>query len=171
MFWFMFLSTMFTLGCVLSPSFEVYYAMKALQGLTVGAGQTCGLAFLQDMFFFHEQARKIGIWTLMFLVAPYFGPMFANFILAGTNNHWQNVLWVVFAGACFSLMAMICFLDETWYRRDIPFEQQPSRGNRFLRITGIWQLQHHSYFETVYKAFARVVLLGIKPVMVLIIIY
>lgn len=170
MFWLMVASTMFTLGCALAQSFEVYYAMKALQGVTVGAGQTCGLAFLQDMFFFHEQARKIGIWTVMFIVAPYFGPMFSNFILAGTNE-WRNVLWLVFAGGCFSLLCMLCFLDETWYRRDISLEHQPPRGNRLLRLLGVWQIQHHQYYETFYRSFKRVVLLFLKPVMLLILVY
>lgn len=170
MFWLMVASTMFILGCALAQSFEVYYAMKALLGVTVGAGQTCGLAFLHDMFFFHEQARKIGIWTAMFIVAPYFGPIFSNFILAGTNA-WRNVMWLSFAGGCFCLLCMLSFLDETWYRRDILFEHQPARGYRTLRLLGVWQLQHHQYFEPVHKSFKRVLLLLVKPVILLILIY
>ena len=164
-------STMFTLGCARAPSFEVYYAMKALQGITIGAGQTCGLAFLQDMFFFHEQARKIGIWTVMFIVAPYFGPMFSNFILSGTGN-WRDVQWLIFGGGCFSLLCMLCFLDETCYRRDIPIERQPQRGHRILRLVGVWQLRHHQlYFDSIYKSVKRVVVMAVKPVILLILVY
>ena len=170
MFWLIVASTGFTLGCTLAPSFEVYYAMKALQGVTIGAGQTCGLAFIQDMFFFHEQARKIGIWTVMFIVAPYFGPMFSNFILAGTHN-WRIVLWLVFAGGCFALLCMACFLDETWYRRDLSLEHQPPRGQRYLRLVGVWQLQNHNYFDTIYESVKRVMVIFFKPVILLVMVY
>ena len=86
--------------------------MKALQGLVLTAGQTAGLAFIQDMFFFHEHARKIGIWTAVFLTSPYCGPLFANFIIAGTGM-WRNVYWLVFGLGCLNLILVFLFLDET----------------------------------------------------------
>lgn len=170
MFWLMFLSAGFTLGSTLAPTFPVYYAMRALQGVTVGAGQTCGLAFIHDIFFFHELARKIGIWTLLFITAPFFGPIFANFILASTNR-WQDVQWLCFAGACASVLLMICFLDETWYRRDIPSEQQPHRGSRLARLLGVWQVRNHDYFLSILTAHHRILVLALKPVILLIMVY
>lgn len=171
MFWVLLSGTMFSLGCVLAPSFNVYYGMKALQGLTLTVGQTSGLAFIHDMFFFHEQARKIGIWTCVFLASPYFGPLFANFIIAGTGS-WRAVYWLIFAICCFNMVCIGLFLDETWYRRDIPISEQPARGNRLLRIIGIWQIRHHNgYFSPVGRSVRRVVVTFLKPTILALLIY
>lgn len=171
MFWAAVAGTMFTLGCTLAPNFNTYYAMKALQGFTLTAGQTSGLAFIQDTLFFHEQARKIGIWTSFFLASPYFGPLFANFILAGTGS-WRAVFWLTFAIGCLAVGSMLLFLDETWYRRDIPKSRQPLRGTRLLRVIGVWQVRNHNgYFGTVYEAAARVFAVLFKPIMPLIMLY
>jgi len=162
---------MFTLGCAESQNFNVYYAMKILQGMTATAGQTCGLAFIQDMFFFHEQARKIGIWTVCFIVAPYFGPVFANFILAGTGE-WRDVQWLGFGFGCLILLCMVCFLDETMYRRDIPVESQPPRSHRILRLLGVWQIRNHKgYFATFWSSCQRLMFVFLKPIILLVMAY
>jgi hypothetical protein len=170
-FWVALSGTMFSLGCTLSPSFNVYYGMKAMQGFVLTGGQTCGLAFIHDMFFFHEQARKIGIWTAVFLASPYFGPLFANFILAGTGS-WRAVYWLIFALGCFNLVLMVLFLDETWYRRDIAPSAQPGRGNRLLRVVGLWQIRNHKgYFGTVAQSVRRLIAVFLKPIILPLLIY
>lgn len=165
------LGTLFTLGCILAPNFNTFYALKALQGLTFAGGQPCGLAFVHDMFFFHEQARKIGIWTVLFIASPYLGPMFANYILAGTGN-WRLVYWEIFGIGCLNLLFMALFLDETWYRRDIAISAQPPRGNRLARVLGIWQIQHHDqYFGTVLRSIWRLWAVFCKPIILPVMIY
>lgn len=166
MFWSVFLGAMFTLGCTLAPNFEVFYAMRALQGFAITGGQTSGLAFIHDIFFFHEQARKIGIWTVMFVAAPYFGPMFANYILAGTEQ-WRNVYWLVFGSCCLNIILVLLFLDETWYRRDINISDQPPTSNRLARVIGLWQIRyHHAYFGTVSSSCHRIWSVVWKPIII-----
>lgn len=164
MFWTTLMGTFFTLGCTLTTSYSTYYGLRALMGFTLTAGQTVGLSFIKDMFFFHEHARKIGLWAWLFLLSPYFGPCLGNFILAGTEN-WRNVFWMVFGICAFDLVLIILFLDETWYRRDIPQHEQPNHENRISRLIGITQIKHHkSYFTTVGAAYHRVFAVAIKPV-------
>ena len=159
------------MACAIAPSFQVYYGVKALQGLTLTVGQTIGLAFIHDTFFFHEQARKIGIWSAVFLASPYFGPLFASFILDGTGS-WRAVYWLIFALGCFNLVLMALFLDETSYRRDIPITDQPPRGSRLLRIIGIWQIRHHhGYFYTAARSVQRLVVTILKPIVLPIFVY
>lgn len=62
------------LGSVLVDSFTAYYVLRPLTSVFLTAGQTIGLTFVKDMYFFHEHARKIGIWVCIFLASPYFGP-------------------------------------------------------------------------------------------------
>jgi MFS family permease len=140
-------------------------------GLTLTACQTIGLSFIKDMFFFHEHARKIGVWACLFLLAPYCGPLFGNFIIAGTGE-WRNVFWVVFAVCCLDLALIVAFADETWYRRDIDISNQPNRGNRLSRLVGLWQIQNHkTYFLSVGAAVHRLFAVFIKPVMIPTMIY
>lgn len=129
LFWTTFTGTFFTLACVLTPSFTVFYGFRALMGLTHTAGQTIGLAFIKDMFFFHEHARKIGLWVAFFFASPYMGPLLGNFIIDGTGE-WRPVFWLVFAIGCLDLLLIVLFLDETWYRRELGQADQPDRGSR-----------------------------------------
>ncbi|EXJ75012.1 uncharacterized protein A1O5_01708 [Cladophialophora psammophila CBS 110553] len=89
-FWSILISTFLQIGCARAQSFDTFYALRALVGLTCQPALTAGLAFIQDMFFFHEHARKIGVWAAIFLFAPYFGPLFGNFIVAQTGS-WRIV--------------------------------------------------------------------------------
>ena len=170
LFWTVFLGTTFTLGTALTKSFNGYYALRAMQGLTLTTGQTIGLAFIQDIFFFHQHARMIGIWTAAFIGGPYFGPMFGYFIIGGTGD-WRYAYWMLFGYCCLQLLLMILVLDEPFYRRDITTTNQPSRGNRLSRILGIWQLQNQKYFVSVWQSCRRMIAVLFKPIMIPILIY
>ena len=166
LFWTTAMGLFFTLGCALTHDFNTFYGLRALMGFTLTACQVIGLSYIKDMFFFHEHARKIGLWAALFLLAPYFGPMLANFIIARTDE-WRNVFWLVFAIIALDLALIILFGDESWYRRDIPQEEQPDRGNRLLRLIGIWQLKvHKKYFLSIWVSCHRLVAVFIKPVIV-----
>ncbi len=171
LFWIIFTGMLFTLGCALVETFDGYYGLRALQGFTLAGGQSIGLAFIKDMFFFHQQARKIGIWTTIFLACPYVGPMFGYFIVAKTDN-WRIIFWMTFALCWMVLIAILLFADETYYRRDIPRELQPKRGNRMMRLLGIWQIRvHRGYFMSVWNSYKRMALLFVKPVIIPLLIY
>ena len=74
LFWSTLLTLGFTLAICLSPSYEVFYGFRVLEGFTGALGQTIGLALIKDMWCFHLHARKIGIWTCVFVSSAYFGP-------------------------------------------------------------------------------------------------
>ena len=40
--------------------------------------RSLGLSFIKDMFFFHEHARKIGLWAWLYLLSPYLGKFHSN---------------------------------------------------------------------------------------------
>ena len=166
LFWSTFLGVMFSLGACLAPNYTTYYAMRALQGVTQSTGQTIGLAFVKDMFFFHEHARKIGIWYSIFISSPFYSPLLGNF-LVGKLGTWQPIFWLVFACATYLLLMITIFGDETYYNRSITPELQRSRPQkeRMLRVLGIWQLrQRKGYFPTVQRSYLRLLEVLTKPV-------
>ncbi|KAF4999954.1 hypothetical protein FDECE_11356 [Fusarium decemcellulare] len=172
LFWSTFFGLVFSIITAVSPNFTTFYAMRAMSGLFLTSGQTIAVAFIKDTFFFHERARKIGLWALWYITSPYWGPLLSNFVVGGTHK-WQDVFWLGVGVVVIDLILIIAFLDETWYNRDVPTPEQPSRGqgfgSRMLRVTGFWQLRHHSgYYETAYNSFKRFFLTIMKPVLLLI---
>jgi MFS family permease len=112
MFWSTLAGVFFTLACAVTDSFSVYYGFRAMMGFTLTAYQVVGLACVKDMFYFHEHARKIGIWVAIFILSPYLGPLFANFIIAGTGD-WRITMWLCFAVGCLDLIGILLICDET----------------------------------------------------------
>ena len=169
LFWSSLMGLFFTLGCVLTPTFNSYYALRALQGLTQSVGQTVGLAFIKDMFFLHEHARKVGVWYSIFIISPVAGPLFGNFIIGGLGN-WHPIFWLVFAWSSFLLCMIVCFGDEPNWNRNVPGDQQPERHpgqfNRLLRVFGIWQARTHTYpyYPWLSRCYSRLLETFLKPV-------
>lgn len=124
-------------------------------GVFLTAPQVISIAFIKDMFFFHESARKIGLWASLYISSPYLGPLLANFVVAGTAN-WRAVFWMCVGVCGFQFTLILLFLDEPYYNRALPSTQQPERGNRILRLLGIWQITNHDgYFYSVKAAYSR----------------
>ena len=130
-------------------------------------GQTIGLAFIKDMFFFHEHARKVGIWYSIFITSPVFGPFIGYFIYGGLHK-WQPIFWLVFSWSSFLICMMLVFGDETFYNRHIPVEQQPKRPKgrvgRLLRLFGVWQIRNHAPTPTLLRGYGRLLEVFLKPV-------
>lgn len=167
-FWSTVMGLMFTLGCLLTSDWNTFYAMRALQASTQGTGSTIGLVIIHDLFFFHEHARKIGIWYVIFLTSPFAGPLLGNFMIAGLGE-WRPVFWLVFAFNAALLGMILIFFDETRYNRSVAIEKQPQRDDgvfaRFVRILGIWQLKHHAgYFDGVVDSYWKLVVVCFKPI-------
>ncbi|KIW83165.1 hypothetical protein Z517_02409 [Fonsecaea pedrosoi CBS 271.37] len=169
LFWSSVMGAAFTLGSALAPNFAAFYGFRTLQGVTQSTGQTIGLAFIHDMFFFHEHARKIGVWYAIYIISPFVGPFCGNFIV-GTLGEWRPVFWLVFAWSCFLLCLTLMFGDETYYKRSVPPSQQPPRPGgqlgRLSRVLGVWQIQHHGngYFSTLPRCYGRLGEVLLKPV-------
>ena len=156
----------------LTTSFSVFYGFRALMGLTLTSFQVTGLACVKDMFYFHEHARKIGIWVALFIVSPYISPLFGNFILAGTDNNWRAVFWMVFGTCCLDLVLIVLFADETFYNRSIPRDQQPARGSRIMRVLGVWQIKNHrGYFSSFGLCARRLFTVLFNPIMIPVMVY
>lgn len=170
LFWTCLLGTAFQIASAAAPDFTSWYAFRGLHGLFITSGVATGLTIVKDMFYFHEHARKIGIWASMFLLAPYLGGGLANFMVGGLGE-WRPVMWLCAAQMLLTVVFMILFMDETYYDRSIPQELQPPRGTRLTRLFGIWQIRHHDYFWTLGSSFLRMAKVIIKPIVLLIMIY
>lgn len=177
LFWSTLSGCAFTIACTVTHNYSVYYAFRVLMGFSFCAFQIVGLACIKDMFYFHEHARKIGIWTYGVFLTPYLGPMFSNFIIAGTHGRWRVAFWLVFAVGALDMILIMLISDETYYDRTIPPEKQPARPKTFKgrmsRLLGIWQIQNHDAagFYRISHAVTRLVKTFLKPIMIPCMIY
>lgn len=167
LFWTTICGFIVSIGSAVSPTYECYFAMRVLTALFLTAGQTMSIAFLRDMFFFHERARKIGLWAALYIASPYLGPCLSNFVMHGTH-HWPTVFWLCTGVVGLQIILVLAFVDETWYNRDKHSYEQPVRragiGGRLMRLTGLWQLQcHKAYFPGTWPTCKRFVTTITKP--------
>lgn len=63
LFYFLVIALATAAWCAGATSFESFMAARILNGFFSTVSQVGGLMFIQDMFFFHERARKINIWA------------------------------------------------------------------------------------------------------------
>lgn len=99
--------------------------------------------FIKDIFFFHEHARAINVWDAFIILSPYFGPFVTAFVISKLLWRWAFWIYSIMSGLC--VLAIIFVVDETYYDRRIPIEDQPPRGTRLQRLLGIAQVSIRSF--------------------------
>jgi MFS family permease len=163
LFWFIVLAVGTAVWCTAATTFQSFMAARILNGFFSTVAQGGGLMFIKDMYFFHEHARKINIWSAFIILSPYFGPMFTAFIINTLEWQWAFALLTIITGLC--LIMIIAFGDETYYDRTIPMDQQPPRGSHFGRLLGISQWRTRKHRNTFVQALMRpFIMIGKLPV-------
>lgn len=171
-----FWSTLIGFGCALGTCFTrdytTMFVLRALLGVFITAAQTVSIGVLKDIFFFHESARKIGLWATVYITSPYLGPCLGNFVL-GATGHWPDVMWLTSGIAALQMVFIVLFLDESWWNRECTLSEQPPRPNTFIarmgRVLGLWSIKYHaSYFPAVRTSFVRFGWLITRPAFFLI---
>ncbi|KAK3938172.1 major facilitator superfamily domain-containing protein [Diplogelasinospora grovesii] len=164
-FWYLIMATATAAWCAGATTFESFMAARILNGFFSTVTQGGGLMFIQDMFFFHERARKINIWASFFIMSPYMGPLLAAFMI--DTKPWPTPFWVYFAETVLCFVLVILFVQETYYDRSIPAEEQPPRGSRIGSLTGASQWKSRHLRNSFPQACWRVVSVVLKPTVAL----
>ncbi|KPI38023.1 putative MFS-type transporter [Cyphellophora attinorum] len=139
----------------------LFYFLVVATATAIWCAAAAELMFIYDMFYFHERARKINIWAAFIILSPYFGPLFAAFIIS--TQKWQIPFWVYVAETALCLILTILFVEETYYDRRLPIESQPDRGSRISRLIGLSQWRSRHLRNTFGQAMLRPIKVLIKP--------
>ena len=78
-----------TAGCVFAPSIGALLVLRALQGMTAGAGMVVGRAIVRDMFHGPEAQRLMSQVTLVFAIAPAVAPVIGGWLQVAFG--WRSV--------------------------------------------------------------------------------
>ncbi|KAL2807769.1 major facilitator superfamily domain-containing protein [Aspergillus granulosus] len=162
LFWFVVVALATAIWCAAAQTFESFMAARILNGFFSTVAQGGGLMFIKDMFFFHDQARKINIWSAFIVLSPYMGPLFAAFIINTQIWQWAFGVYAIETGLCLTAIAL--FVEETYYdRKNKDFELVPN-APRWKRMIGIQQRQTRYIKNSVKDAAMRPVTVILKPV-------
>ncbi|KAK8034658.1 hypothetical protein PG993_009653 [Apiospora rasikravindrae] len=169
MFYFLVVALATAIWCAAATTFDSFMAARILNGFFSTVSQGGGLMFIQDMFFFHERARKINLWASFFVISPYLGPLLAAFMAAA--KPWPVPFWVYVAETGLALILTVLFVEETFYDRRIPEVEQSPRGTRASRLLGIAQYKTRHLRNSFAEACMRSVKVVVKPTVAISCIY
>ncbi|HNB68440.1 MAG TPA: multidrug effflux MFS transporter [Accumulibacter sp.] len=93
-------------GCVFAQRIEHLWVLRALQGMTAGAGIVVCRAIVRDLYEGSAARRLIAQVTMMFALAPALGPVLGGWLQAWFG--WRSVF--VFLSLLSGLLWLICWL-------------------------------------------------------------
>jgi MFS transporter, DHA1 family, multidrug resistance protein len=83
--------TVASIGCALTTDVTLLIALRALQGMSTGAGIVVSRTVIRDMFDPVQAQKMMSQVTLFFGVAPALAPMVGGLLVSALN--WQSIFW------------------------------------------------------------------------------
>ncbi|KAK7917008.1 hypothetical protein PG985_010616 [Apiospora marii] len=118
--------------CALSPNFTSLLIARIFQGIAVSPVECLPSATIAEIFFLHERAYRIGIYTLLLLGGKNLIPLVSAVIIQSLG--WRWVFWIVAIVVGFCGLLLYVFVPETfWDRTPIPRDRQHKRPSLFSR--------------------------------------
>ncbi|KAH7339667.1 MFS general substrate transporter [Rhizoctonia solani] len=146
LFWSQVVGLGFLIGCTVAPTLTVFATTRCLQSFFSTAPQVVGLYFIKDIFFWHQEARKVNIWTFSFVVSPFLE----------TNWRWAYGIGCIYSGIV--LLLIVLFLDESMYdRKYFPAPIPSTKGLRYRieTLVGITGFKMYKYRVPILTAVWR----------------
>jgi multidrug resistance protein len=133
------LFTLSSIWCALSPNYASLVVARIVQGFAVSPVECLPSATIAEIFFLHERAYRLGIYTLLLLGGKNLIPLVSAAIVQSLG--WRWVFWItaIIVGFCFFLIFF--FVPETFWDR------APRPAKRHNRARSQSPGKHHSHFH------------------------
>lgn len=133
------LFTLSSIWCALSPNYASLVVARIVQGFAVSPVECLPSATIAEIFFLHERAYRLGIYTLLLLGGKNLIPLVSAAIVQSMG--WRWVFWItaMIVGFCFFLIFF--FVPETFWDR------APRPARRRNRARSQSPGKHHSHFH------------------------
>ncbi|KAK3695523.1 MFS general substrate transporter [Podospora appendiculata] len=115
-----------SIWCAVSPNFTSLVIARIFQGVSVSPVECLPSATIAEIFFLHERAFRIGIYTLLLLGGKNLVPLVSAAIMQSLS--WR---WVFYIAACivaFCGLLLFLFVPETFWDR-MPHKHHKSRNS------------------------------------------
>lgn len=133
------LFTVSSIWCAVSPNYASLVVARIVQGFAVSPVECLPSATIAEIFFLHERAYRLGIYTLLLLGGKNLIPLVSAVIVQSLG--WRWVFWItaIVVGFCFFLIFF--FVPETFWDR------APRPAKRHNRARSKSPGQHHGHFH------------------------
>ncbi|KAL2131993.1 hypothetical protein VTI74DRAFT_4325 [Chaetomium olivicolor] len=123
-----------SIWCAASPNFTSLVLARIFQGIAVSPVECLPSATIAEIFFLHERAFRIGIYTLLLLGGKNLVPLVSAVIIQRMG--WRWVFWAVAIVVAFCGFLLFFFVPETfWDRAPVPRRSKKSRPGIFRRFS------------------------------------
>jgi MFS family permease len=128
--------------CAASPNYPSLVVARIFQGFAVSPVECLPSATIAEIYFLHERAYRVGIYTLLLLGGKNLIPLVSAAIIGGLT--WRWVFWIVaiIVGAC--LVLLFFFVPETFWDRT-PRPRQHKHKRPRLPGRSVSDLVHHGF--------------------------
>lgn len=117
--------------CALSPNFTSLALARICMGIAVSSVECLPSATVAEIYFLHEKAYRLGIYTLLLLGGKNLVPLVSAAVIQ--SLHWRWVFWIVACIVGFCLCLLFFFVPETfWDRTPIPHRARRRPSHSFI---------------------------------------
>ncbi|GAB7345886.1 hypothetical protein MBLNU457_4130t1 [Dothideomycetes sp. NU457] len=114
--------------CALSPNYPSLVVARVFMGIAVSPVECLPSATVAEIFFLHERAYRLGIYTLLLLGGKNLIPLVSAAIINSLG--WRWVFWIVAIIVGFGGTLLFFFVPETfWDRTPRPHKRRGSRSS------------------------------------------
>ncbi|KAI9875063.1 MAG: hypothetical protein M1830_008973 [Pleopsidium flavum] len=111
--------------CALSPNYTSLVIARIFMGIAVSPCECLPSATIAEVFFLHERAYRVGIYTLLLLGGKNLIPLVSAVIIQSLG--WRWVFWIVAIVVGFCFILLFLFVPETfWDRTPRPKSRTPT---------------------------------------------
>ncbi|TVY80388.1 putative MFS-type transporter [Lachnellula suecica] len=119
--------------CALSPNYSSLVVARVIQGIAISPVECLPSATIAEIFFLHERAYRIGIYTLLLLSGKNLVPLVSAAIIQSLS--WRWVFWIISMIVGFLGVLLFFFLPESfWDRTPRPKSRKSSKNVSKLSI-------------------------------------
>jgi MFS family permease len=127
-----------SIWCAVSPNYISLLVARIFQGFAVSSVECLPSASIAEIYFLHEKAYRLGIYTLLLLGGKNLVPLVSAAIIQQMG--WRWVFWIVAIVVAFCSLLLFLFVPETfWDRAPIPHKRK--NKNRTLSNINIFHLR------------------------------
>jgi len=108
--------------CALSPNFASLVVARIFMGFAVSSVECLPSATIAEIYFLHEKAYRLGIYTLLLLGGKNLVPLVSAAVIQSLG--WRWVFWIVAIVVGAATILLFLFVPETfWDRAPVPHRQ------------------------------------------------
>jgi len=104
-----------SIWCAAAPNYANLAVARIFQGIAVSPVECLPSATIAEIFFLHERAFRIGVYTLLLLGGKNLVPLVSAAIIQGLG--WRWVFWIVAIIVGFGGFMLFLFVPETFWDR------------------------------------------------------